>query len=254
MAEVGSPRGSPTGVVPLPAPGAAEDQRQQAAELVLRAYVRCRAGDELVLLSELQVCSCVDWGDGLGHIRGTAAALEAAVLAPCSCSCGSAPSSWDLTPLLILGTLPWPSQGSFAFAIYDSDRHCAFAARDTSGREALFYEIDEDNALSLANAELAVPHGGDGGGVQWAELPPGHYISGARPGCLCVGARGGRADMLAGGLLRPVWWPWPLEGAAAGCGGAGLSPGECPPLSSRAPAALAAPLLQGAPPSWGSLR
>ena len=60
--------------------------------------------------------------------------------------------------------------------VYDGDKHSVFAARDSSGREPLYYEIDDDNALPLSNAQLAVPV--EAGGVQWAELPPGHFISG----------------------------------------------------------------------------
>ena len=85
--------------------------------------------------------------------------------------------------------------------MYDSEKHCAFAARDSSGREPLLYEIEEDGALSLANTPLEVATA-EGGGVRWAELPPGHYISGA--------AGGG-----AGGLGRggPASVPWERGGA-----------------------------------------
>lgn len=70
--------------------------------------------------------------------------------------------------------------------MYDGEKHCVFAARDSSGREPLFYEISEDNAVSLSNVALMVPV--DSGLVEWAELPPGHYISGGCrvPGLLCV--------------------------------------------------------------------
>lgn len=67
-------------------------------------------------------------------------------------------------------------QGQYAFSICDGEKRCAFAARDSSGRESLYYEIDDDGAVSLSNTPLAVP--ADAGFVQWAELPAGHYISG----------------------------------------------------------------------------
>jgi len=80
-------------------------------------------------------------------------------------------------PLVILSEL----QGQYAFALYDGDRRQLFAARDSSGKEALHYHIDDDGGVSLSNACLSVP-GPDGiGFLEWAELPPGHYITGRSP-------------------------------------------------------------------------
>jgi asparagine synthetase B (glutamine-hydrolysing) len=38
-------------------------------------------------------------------------------------------------------------QGVYSFFIYDSNRRSVFAARDPSGREPLFYAVDEDEAI-----------------------------------------------------------------------------------------------------------
>ena len=38
-------------------------------------------------------------------------------------------------------------QGIYSFVIYDSNRKQVFAARDPSGKEPLFYSVDEDEAL-----------------------------------------------------------------------------------------------------------
>ena len=38
-------------------------------------------------------------------------------------------------------------QGVYSFFIYDSNRRSVFAARDPSGREPLYYAMDEDEAL-----------------------------------------------------------------------------------------------------------
>jgi glutamine phosphoribosylpyrophosphate amidotransferase len=70
-------------------------------------------------------------------------------------------------------------QGEFAFVIYDNKRKQAFAARDPSGDEPLFYHITEDGDISFAGSRLAVPDGEKP--HEWRELPPGHYISGKNP-------------------------------------------------------------------------
>ena len=77
--------------------------------------------------------------------------------------------------LLLLSEL----QGQYSFVLYDGERRQVFAARDSSGSEPLYYELDEDGAVSLSNAQPLVPNGDDGH-VQ---------VSGAAPGR----ARGGRA-------------------------------------------------------------
>lgn len=70
-------------------------------------------------------------------------------------------------------------QGEYAFVIYDNKRKQAFAARDPSGDEPLFYHITEDGDVSFAGNRLAVPDGEQP--HEWRELPPGHYISGKNP-------------------------------------------------------------------------
>lgn len=70
-------------------------------------------------------------------------------------------------------------QGEFAFVIYDNKRKQAFAARDPSGDEPLFYHITEEGDMSFAGSRLAVPDGEQP--HEWRELPPGHYISGKNP-------------------------------------------------------------------------
>jgi len=70
-------------------------------------------------------------------------------------------------------------QGEYAFVIYDNKRKQAFAARDPSGDEPLFYHITEDGDVSFAGSRLAVPDGEQP--HEWRELPPGHYISGKNP-------------------------------------------------------------------------
>eukprot|EP00775_Hariotina_reticulata_P006219 gene6219-6456_t len=70
-------------------------------------------------------------------------------------------------------------QGEFAFVIYDNKHKQAFAARDPSGSETLYYHLAEDGALSFASSRMAVPEAEQPD--QWRELPPGHYISGRHP-------------------------------------------------------------------------
>ena len=42
---------------------------------------------------------------------------------------------------------PGVAQGQYSFVIYDSHRRGVFAARDPSGREPLYYAVDEDEGL-----------------------------------------------------------------------------------------------------------
>eukprot|EP00879_Flechtneria_rotunda_P024427 GHRR01025895.1.p1 GENE.GHRR01025895.1~~GHRR01025895.1.p1 ORF type:complete len:172 (+),score=56.63 GHRR01025895.1:1317-1832(+) len=70
-------------------------------------------------------------------------------------------------------------QGEYAFIIYDNKKKQAFAARDPSGDEPLYYHIGEDGSVSFASSRLAVPDGEQP--HDWTELPPGHYISGKVP-------------------------------------------------------------------------
>jgi len=72
------------------------------------------------------------------------------------------------SPIVFLNEL----EGSYSFAIYD-DRQTAFAARDCSGREPLFYTLGSDGSVAVATEPLDVPaHDG------WKELPAGMYLAG----------------------------------------------------------------------------
>jgi len=79
-------------------------------------------------------------------------------------------SSKDL--LIMLSEL----QGQYAFVVYDSHRKQAFAARDPSGRESLYYSFDDDDGLSFTNKPFEVP-GGERT-ADWEVMPPGHFIAG----------------------------------------------------------------------------
>lgn len=80
-------------------------------------------------------------------------------------------------------------QGQYAFVIYDNKRKQAFAARDPSGSEPLYFQVTEDGGVSFASDPAAVPASpggtsdtpGDGLTGMWVEVPPGHYISGRHP-------------------------------------------------------------------------
>lgn len=70
-------------------------------------------------------------------------------------------------------------QGHYAFVIYDSSRRQAFAARDCSGDEKLFYQTTDNGSISFTNDPNELPDAVAGG--DWVELPPGHFISGRVP-------------------------------------------------------------------------
>lgn len=59
--------------------------------------------------------------------------------------------------------------------LYDGTRKLAFAARDPSGHERLWYHVADDGSTSFASAPLSIAGGEQAG--EWAELPPGHYIT-----------------------------------------------------------------------------
>lgn len=61
------------------------------------------------------------------------------------------------------------AQGQFAFAAYDADKKQVFAARDSSGKEQLFYCFGEDGGVSFANRPLVA----SGLEETWQELLPG---------------------------------------------------------------------------------
>lgn len=82
-------------------------------------------------------------------------------------------------------------QGQYAFVIYDNHKKQAFAARDPSGAEPLYYQIGSDGCVSFTNSpeQLPADNHADSGhaaglGLQapasqpWVELPPGHYMVG----------------------------------------------------------------------------
>lgn len=84
-------------------------------------------------------------------------------------------SSSSSDPLVVLSEL----QGQYAFVMYNSDRKQVFGARDSSGKERLFYELDDDNGVTVTNTREVRVRGVDGvGWVEWEELQPGHYICG----------------------------------------------------------------------------
>ncbi len=70
----------------------------------------------------------------------------------------------------VIVTLLWlpRAQGQFAFAAYDAEKKQVFAARDSSGKEQLFYSFGEDG-VSFANKPLSAP----GLEETWRELLPG---------------------------------------------------------------------------------
>lgn len=78
-------------------------------------------------------------------------------------------------PLIVLSEL----QGQYAFALFDADRKHVFAARDSSGKERVYFEIDDDGGVTISNSNMLDVKSSDGiGRVAWEELPPGHYLSG----------------------------------------------------------------------------
>jgi len=77
-------------------------------------------------------------------------------------------------PLILLSEL----QGQYAFVVYDGDKRQLFAARDSSGRENLYFEIDDDGGLTISNAKIEVTTGDGIGLVKWDQVPPGHFLSG----------------------------------------------------------------------------
>ena len=71
-------------------------------------------------------------------------------------------------------------QGSYAFFLYDAERKQAFAARDPSGEQELFFCIGaDDGSIAFTNSLDQLPPGEKR--ANWQELLPGHYISGKTP-------------------------------------------------------------------------
>ncbi|EFJ52326.1 hypothetical protein VOLCADRAFT_120289 [Volvox carteri f. nagariensis] len=75
--------------------------------------------------------------------------------------------------LLMLSEL----QGQYSFVLYDSSKKQAFAARDPSGAEPLYYKVDEDGGVQYTNS-LEHLHRSDAERRSWKELKPGHYMLG----------------------------------------------------------------------------
>ncbi|GIL45747.1 hypothetical protein Vafri_2908 [Volvox africanus] len=75
--------------------------------------------------------------------------------------------------LLMLSEL----QGQYAFVLYDSSKKQAFAARDPSGAEPLYFKIDEDGGVQYTNSLEHLPRG-ESERRSWKELKPGHYMLG----------------------------------------------------------------------------
>jgi len=80
-------------------------------------------------------------------------------------------------PLILLSEL----QGQYTFVMYDGERRHIFAARDSSGKEPLYFEIADDGAISMSNTRLQVASPDGMGNVEWQELPPGHFVAGKSP-------------------------------------------------------------------------
>ncbi|KAG2448871.1 hypothetical protein HYH02_006221 [Chlamydomonas schloesseri] len=68
-------------------------------------------------------------------------------------------------------------QGQYAFVLYDAVKKQAFAARDPSGSEPLFYKLDADGAVLFTNDLNSLPSG-ESDRKGWKELAPGHYMCG----------------------------------------------------------------------------
>ena len=78
-------------------------------------------------------------------------------------------------PLMVLSEL----QGQYAFVMYNGDRKQVFAARDSSGKERLYFELDDENGVTVSNAKDLRVRSVDGmGWVVFEELQPGHYMCG----------------------------------------------------------------------------
>ena len=78
-------------------------------------------------------------------------------------------------PLIVLSEL----QGQYAFVMYNGDKKQVFAARDSSGKERLYFEVDDENGVTVSNAgDLRVRSVDGVGWVVFEELPPGHYMCG----------------------------------------------------------------------------
>ena len=78
-------------------------------------------------------------------------------------------------PLMVLSEL----QGQYAFVTYNGDRKQVFAARDSSGKERLYFELDDENGVTVSNAKDLRVQSVDGvGWVAFEELQPGHYMCG----------------------------------------------------------------------------
>ncbi|KXZ47080.1 hypothetical protein GPECTOR_38g317 [Gonium pectorale] len=75
--------------------------------------------------------------------------------------------------LLMLSEL----QGQFAFVLYDSTRKQAFAARDPSGAEPLYYKVDASGGVMYTNSISQLPSD-DSDRRAWQELQPGQYMLG----------------------------------------------------------------------------
>jgi asparagine synthetase B (glutamine-hydrolysing) len=63
--------------------------------------------------------------------------------------------------------------------VYDSVQRQAFAARDSSGDEKLYYSTTDNATISFTNDPRELPD--EMSNAEWLELPPGHFISGRTP-------------------------------------------------------------------------
>lgn len=154
---------------------------------------------------------------------GRELALARCSPSPPACCTTRAHSPSPRRSLPVVHCLASHLQGQYAFALLDGERRQVLAARDSSGTEPLFYQLGEDGAVSLSNAQPPLACGDDGT-VHWTELPPGHFIAGRTPRVQQFALTPQQLEIRESYEVR-CW----AVGPAASCTGAGV----------RAPAVLA---------------
>mmetsp|Transcript_33237 Transcript_33237/g.94167 ORF Transcript_33237/g.94167 Transcript_33237/m.94167 type:complete len:334 (-) Transcript_33237:107-1108(-) len=66
-------------------------------------------------------------------------------------------------------------KGCYAFVAYDSEKRVAYAARDESGEETLFYFVDAEGCLHFSNLPIDIPEYPNTA-TKWKELPLGSHM------------------------------------------------------------------------------
>ena len=178
------------------------------SELILDLYKRFDDDDEqMIMLSELQVgggAACAPCASvaahavsyKLQHARASVVAwahgVPVGARQDCLALCAATePVPGSNAPPPLPARMARQRQGQYAFVIYDNHKRQAFAARDPSGAEPLYYQIGSDGCTSFTNSPEQLPSGDHadsgsaaGQGLQapasqpWVELPPGHYMIG----------------------------------------------------------------------------